>query len=67
MTDLSHVQAVARQNPRRANEGAVQYIQRLRVLAGLLRPEETAGEPPGGWHDVAEVLDETPRDEWWQL
>ena len=64
VTDMAHIQAVVRQNPRRPNEGAVQFIQRIAVLAGLIRPEETAGEPPQGWHDAATVMREE-REEYW--
>ena len=69
MTDLNHVAAVARQNPPRKGENALVYLQRLCVLAGVIRPEDTSGEPPTGWHDAAGIVAavaEEGKDPWWQ-
>lgn len=63
--DQGHMLAVIRQNPKRASEGALQYVQRIAVLAGLIRPEDTSGEPVDGWSNPAEVLEEA-KPEWWQ-
>ena len=66
MTDLDYVASVARQNPRRKHEHPLVYCQRLCVLSGLLKPEETSGEPPDGWHDAGAVLEAAPaREDWW--
>lgn len=65
MTDMEHIRACAAQNKPRPGEHWAVYLQRLCVLAGLIRPEDTAGPPPGGWVDVATVLEE-PKTEWWQ-
>lgn len=59
--DQGHLLAVIRQNPKRAREGALQYVQRVAVLAGLIRPEDTAGEPLSGWSSTSEILEETER------
>ena len=62
----NHVLAIVRQNPRRQNEGAIQYCQRIAVLAGLIRPEDTAGEPVGGWYDAGAVTETTnEREDYW--
>ena len=61
----NHILAVVRQNPKRQTEGALQYIQRIAVLSDLIRPEDTAGEPVGGWHDAASALWPEPEEEYW--
>jgi hypothetical protein len=62
--DQGHLLATIRANPRRPGEGALVYVQRLAVLAGLVEPEATAGTPPDGWSSAGEVLAEEPAERW---
>lgn len=62
--DSAHAIATVRANPRRKGEGALVYVQRIAVLAGMIEPEATAGEPVGGWSSAGEVLEQP--EPWWQ-
>jgi hypothetical protein len=66
VTDPAAIEAVARENPRRDDESWFAYVERLSVLAGLLKPEQAGQKPPGGkWSSAADVVRDEP-EEWWK-
>lgn len=66
MTDKAHIEAVAHQNKPRLGEHWAVYLQRLCVLSGLIRPEDTSGPPLDGWVDAGQVLEQAEKEAWWQ-